>query len=162
MTMTASPVYQFFVSSGIPQPADERMRSHAIKAALRMRKQGFGAADGGLAGRSSANSSLTLRSHERLKGRFRAVPSSAPKTGLAPSLNTSRKGLVGVNSKSRWHDSSQLPQSQLPGDEHQQVSIRRRRGSIPNSIQKEQLDPFDSLPVENNWRVNLLLKHCMV
>ncbi|RVX67815.1 hypothetical protein B0A52_07743 [Exophiala mesophila] len=156
MTMTATPAYQFFVSSGIPRPADERMRSHAIKAALRMRKQGFGDAEGGLAGRSSASSNLTLRSHAQLKGRFRAVPSPTSKAAPAQSLNSSKKGLVEVDLQTRWQDSTNITQSL---DGYQQVSTTRRRESIPNSIQKAKLDPFDSLPVENNWRVNLLLKH---
>ena len=159
MTMTATPAYQFFVSSGIPRPADERMRSHAIKAALRMRKQGFGDAEGGLAGRSSASSNLTLRSHAQLKGRFRAVPSPTSKAAPAQSLNSSKKGLVEVDLQTRWQDSTNITQSL---DGYQQVSTTRRRESIPNSIQKAKLDPFDSLPVENNWRVNLLLKHCMM
>ena len=169
MATTKKPAYEFLVSNGRPQPADKRMRSHAIRAALRTRMKGSTAIKEA-SSIISANSDLTLRSQAQLKGRFRLVPMlDAKVTSPGTVAQDAFENTLGVISArlsgnaAALKDNSEQRVTVLSADEgNWAISLLQDQEPIPDSIRRDRLDPFDSIPVQNNRSVDFLIKHCMI
>lgn len=137
------PEYEFFVSGDAPKPANKAMRSHAIKSALALRSRKLKE----LAGQpevipGSQSSRQTQEQKDTLKGRFRLC--NRPEDMEKSTRKYSSKRLM----------PSQLKLSRSPSPVVQNPS------PADSQLVSQSLDPFDVLPVENNWRVQRLIQYC--
>lgn len=131
------PEYEFFVSSEAPRPANKAMRSHAMKIALASRSRKLRNPEEEEIAPGQGDSLRTEQLKDVLKGRFRV--SNHPKT---EKRGRPRKRPVSIITQAL---------DVVTDEDRTQIS---RLGS-------ESLDPFDVLPVANNWRVDSLIKYCM-
>jgi hypothetical protein len=165
------PTYEFVITNGTLEPADGRMRSHAIRAGLQTRK-------GTLTGpvqpswtSQSASSGFVVHSEKQLRGRFRITTRQKPNaTTQEQELKDTSVDAAGIKSRTRTRLSGSAPAFERSTVNSTVLSIHKRDGATPVLLHKRVapetigqgwLDPFGSVPVQNNWRVDSLLKHCM-
>ncbi len=148
------PEYQFVVSGGRPQPANKAVRSHAMKTALQKR------ADGDHEEEQPAGSNIAESSMATLKGRFRLAsrPKKKKKKRSQPEAveliveeggfdETPPRRLLSYLGKNATPGASDAPDL-VPGS----LSVSR--------FGNGDLDPFSSIPVDHNQRVDMLVKFC--
>jgi len=159
------PEYQFVVSSGQALPATSDVRSHAMKVALQKRAQD---PDGELEEIQSADSQLTKASKESLTGRFRLVsrPKKKKTRGRPEPIELVVDQDFAAASAQEARPLPLLGNTPIPGAS----APRTRRVLLPHAgeirslavggLGRGYLDPFSSLPVRHNQRVDMLVKYC--
>ncbi|KAH7200771.1 hypothetical protein BKA60DRAFT_582704 [Fusarium oxysporum] len=140
------PKYEFHVSNGVPEPANQAIRSHAIKTALQLRSRRVA---GEYLPDSAADSARTAQRKKELKGQFRIGAASMKSRGPRPE---------GTSQTVIRHDSGSMS---VPANMNQS----RFRSNYSTEIEwfaVNILDPFGTIPIPSNPRIDTLLKHFMV
>ncbi|KAH7152570.1 hypothetical protein EDB81DRAFT_789341 [Dactylonectria macrodidyma] len=149
--------YAFVVSNGVPVPANEAIRSHAIKTALQLRSKTVA---GGAPPDGAANSKRTSRCKNELRGRFRLKPTSMN------SHSSSRKGKLETKMRHATFDGTEGA-----ADDSRIVSVPIKisqnhfRSNYSSGVEwfgGNILDPFGTIPILSNPRIDTLLKHFLV
>jgi hypothetical protein len=168
--------YEFFVSNGAPQPATTAIRSHAMRTALQLRgRTGATVSNPSDDSRhdqpsqgSAANSRRTEQLKDGLKGRFRlgaAAGSSYPAKGKETNQEVVPRRVKRSNGARKGPTLAQIfvsgRQGHLKPRDAEVVQMIASDGA--SEIQwfgNESVDPFGIMPVEANWRVDMLVKFC--
>jgi len=153
------PEYEFFVSSGAPQPATKAMRSHAMRTALQIRSRGSSSQEQRQEeqGQASSGSSDSLRTQElkdELRGRFRVASSK----GKRKQSRTKAAAVEGPRTAAR-PESEPLIETNA-GDRSVVLGGSSAGTSGVPRFAGGYIDPFGTLPVPNNSRVDTLVKYC--
>jgi hypothetical protein len=139
------PKYEFLVSNGVPMPANKAVRSHAIKTALQLcsnRVAGGDLRDG------AADSARTAQRKKELKGQFKIRTAPIKSRGSKPKRTS--------QTMSR-HDSSSMS---IPANANQRGFCSNYTTGVER-FSAIILDPFGTIPISSNPRIDTLLKHCM-
>jgi len=170
--------YEFFISTGqveqVAKDARKTLRSHVMRNYIQQKNANPSALDAP----SAAISSETAKSKSSLKGRFRLAPVASQAGRGAP--NSQKEYQTALNKQSARKgrspesanagDSAGAPASApQPGDV---VSFSRASAKTTFDIAQETItlrplsadllvNPFDTLPVPNNIRVERLIYFCM-
>jgi hypothetical protein len=176
-TMPAT-TYEFFVSNGAPKPATRAIRSHAMRTALQQRKSAGVAAASSTAVQppqgSAAESQRTAQHKDDLKGRFRLATaarrtgtkhSAADKEAAARESGSASRKLKRYRIAGKAPTLSELYALEGRGDlEDRDAEIIQMLTSDGASeiewLGSDRADPFGVMPVEANWRVDMLVKYC--
>jgi hypothetical protein len=139
--------YEFFVSTNAHAPVTKDMRSHAMKTALQRRTLTGAGLGEDLCGSTDSEQTSLLK--DDLRGRFR----------LSTALQTNhRKRRVPAKHRKTSRNIDAEP-SISSGKIR---AVRRRASQTVDAVEwfgSDFVDPFGTLPIPGNWRVNLLIKH---
>lgn len=149
--------YAFVVSNGVPVPANEAVRSHAIRTALQLRSK---TVVGGESSDGAANSKRTSQCKNELLGRFRLRPASkrGHSGGRKENQQTKMRHAT-FHGTEETADDSQIVSIPINMNENHFTSnyplgIEWFGGNI--------LDPFGTIPIPSNPRIDTLLKYLLV
>jgi hypothetical protein len=146
------PRYEFSISDGPPTRASWSVRSHAIRTALELRSTTT-SGEAWLA--ASDNSKRTARCKNELKTRFRVSDASGKRSNGGPRNSPPTKGR---RMAARASKGSVSADRAVSAPLIKSVQGQRRLGV--EFLGGNLLDPFGTLPIQSNPRIDKLLKHC--
>ncbi|KAM6513514.1 hypothetical protein FALCPG4_015920 [Fusarium falciforme] len=140
------PNYEFLVSNGVPAPANKAVRSHALKTALQLRSNRVA---GGDLPDGAADSARTAQRKKKLTGRFKIGTASMKSRGPRPEKTP--QAMI-------RHDSGS---TSVPANANQSRFCSNYSTGV-EWFAANILDPFGTIPIPSNPRIDTLLKHFMV
>ncbi|KAH7140295.1 hypothetical protein B0J13DRAFT_676666, partial [Dactylonectria estremocensis] len=149
--------YVFVVSNGVPVPANEAIRSHAIKTALQLRSKTVA---GGDLPDGAADSKRTSQCKNDLIGRFRLGPASIKShSGRSKERSQTKMRHVTFRGTEKAADDSQIVA--VPVNINQNCFSSNYSPNI-EWLGGNILDPFGTIPIPSNPRIDALLKYFLV
>jgi len=155
--------FAFVVSTGASRPADTAVRSHAVKTALKRRSKTVAKGGSEAVNGVEANSKRTAQSKRGLKGQFRlgtvSIKSYTPGTRPTDNLWSKTGEATFQGTFSDAVPDKGRKEAMLANVKQCHFSSKCAAGI--EWLEANALDPFGTIPISSNCRVDALLKHCI-